>query len=110
VKRLVILVLIGLVTASTATASSPRIRLTTVSPLTLRGTGFAIRERVRITVNAETSATRRVLTGSGGGFVARFPTLTFRYCTASIIRAVGSTGDTAVLRIAAPECPQPPTP
>jgi hypothetical protein len=110
VKRLSILVLIGLVTASTAAASSPHLRITTVSPLTLRGNGFAANERVRVTVSAEISATRRVLTGSGGGFVARFPTITFGYCTASIIRAVGSTGDTAVIRIAAPECPQPLTP
>ncbi len=109
-KRLLIAVLIGLVIASTATAGSPHIRITNVSPLTLRGTGFAAHERVRVTVSAETSASRRILTGSRGGFVARFPTITFRYCTASMIRAVGSTGDKAVLRIAAPECPQPPTP
>jgi hypothetical protein len=110
VTRLLTLVLIGLVTASTATASSPHLRITALSPLTLRGTGFAAHERVRVTVNAELSATRRVFTGSGGGFVARFPAITFRYCTASMIRAVGATGDVATLRVAAPECPQPPTP
>jgi len=110
VKRLLILVLIGLTTASAAAAGSARIRIVDASPLTVRGSGFVAHERVRVTVDAETSATRRVLTGSAGGFVARFPAITFGYCTAFVIRAVGANGETAVVRIAAPECAQPPTP
>jgi hypothetical protein len=110
VKRLFVLVLIGLVAASTAAAGSPRLRVAALSPLTVRGTGFAAHERVRVTVSGDTPATRRVLTGSAGGFVARFAVVGFGYCTASVIRAVGSTGDKAVLHVAAPECPQPPTP
>jgi hypothetical protein len=51
-----------------------------------------------------------VLAGPAGGFVARFQTITLSWCTAYVIRAVGTSGDTAIVRVRAPECPQPPTP
>jgi hypothetical protein len=109
-RRLLFVVLIGLLVTSAATAGSARLRVTSLSPATVRGTGFVPGERVRVTVAAGSSATRRVLAGPAGGFVARFQTVTLGWCTAYVIRAVGTSGDTAIVRVRAPECPQPPTP
>jgi hypothetical protein len=109
-RRLVFVVLIALLATSAATAGSARVRVTNLSPATVRGTGFVPGERVRVTVAAGTALTRRVLAGPAGGFVARFQTITLSWCTAYVIRAVGTSGDTAIVRVRAPECPQPPTP
>jgi hypothetical protein len=109
-RHLVFVVLLGLIAATAATAGDARVRVTSASPATVRGTGFVPGERVRVTVNAGTAITRRVLAGPGGGFVARFQTIALSWCTAYVVRAVGSTGDTAIVRVRAPECPQPPTP
>ena len=109
-RHLVFVVLIALLASSAATAGGARVRVTNTSPATVRGTGFVPGERVRVTVDARTTVTRRVLAGPAGGFVARFQTVTLSWCTAYVVRAVGSTGDTAIVRVRAPECPQPPTP
>jgi hypothetical protein len=109
-RRGVFVVLIALLASSAATAGGARVRLTNASPATVRGTGFVPGERVRVTVDARTTVTRRVLAGPAGGFVARFQTVILSWCTAYVVRAVGSTGDTAIIRVRAPECPQPPTP
>jgi hypothetical protein len=109
-RHLVLVVLIGLLATSAATAGGARVRVTDTSPATVRGAGFVPGERVRVTVDARTTVTRRVLAGPAGGFVARFQTVTLSWCTAYVVRAVGSTGDTAIIRVLAPECPQPPTP
>jgi hypothetical protein len=98
------------VTGSSRLAGGARVRVTNASPATVRGTGFVPSERVRVTVDADTTVTRRVLAGPAGGFTTRFQTLTLSWCTAYVVRAVGSRGDTAIVRVRAPECPQPPTP
>jgi hypothetical protein len=109
-RHLVFVVLIGLIATSAATAGGARVRVMNTSPATVRGTGFVPGERVRVTVDAGAAVTRRVLAGTAGGFVARFRTITLSWCTAYVVRAVGSSGDTAIVRVRAPECPQPPTP
>lgn len=56
--------------------SEPRLTLVDRSPLTLVGTGFAARERVRVTVRAPSLVvTRTARAGDGGRFRASVPTL-----------------------------------
>jgi hypothetical protein len=52
--------------------TAPSLRLVTLTPLTLRGTGFRARERVRVTLTIRTRAQRSTLkAGARGAFTYR---------------------------------------
>src|ERR671931_283097 len=66
----------GALTVADAPARDlPGLRLLDRSPLSLRGSHFAPRERVRVTVSGDASAARTIRTGAGGGFVVTFQTV-----------------------------------
>jgi hypothetical protein len=73
-------------------------------PLTLRGTRFSARERVRVSVSTSVSAASRVTATRAGSFVVSFPGLSYDRCNGLLAVAVGSEGSRARLT-AQPLCP-----
>ena len=96
-----------------AAATTPRLVTLSRSTFTVRGVGFAPKERIRLVASTQSYAvTRWTTSGARGGFTMALPMLTVGSCNGSgfTLRAVGATGDRAVLRRLPPECPQPLTP
>ena len=105
-------IVIALVWTSAALSSAqrlkPRLRLADASPLTLKGTHFRARERVRITVSASETQTRVVRTARNGSFTAQFPDLVISRCSGFAVLAVGASGDRASMKVLQqPDCPPP---
>lgn len=110
VKRL-LLAIIVLVTALAPaagavarSAATPTLRLASVTPVTVRGTGFKRLEAIKVTaVGEDRSWTRRVRASTTGVFLASFPTIEDR-CTVISLRAAGAYGSRAVRKLAQPGC------
>jgi hypothetical protein len=103
-SSLVLVVALGLAVALAAPpagagADGPRLQILRGSPLTVRGTGFAGAERVRLTVRTVTrTVTQSVRAGADGAFTARFAGVRLGRCGDGAITAVGARGDRARLR------------
>jgi hypothetical protein len=85
--------------ASTAatTATSARLRLEALQPMTVRGTGFHGRERVRVTLYRDGERNVRVVrAGSAGRFIARF-TVMVGHCDGWSLVAKDNRGSVARL-------------
>jgi hypothetical protein len=97
-----------------ASATTPRLSTLSRSTFTVRGVGFAPRERIRVVASTQGhTVTKWTTSGVRGGFTVAFPTFTFGSCNGSgfVLRALGATGDLAELHHRLPpECPQPLTP
>ena len=106
-KLLPILVLALVAFPAASAATAPKLSVTDRSPFTIRGTGFAPRENVRVVVSASgDTATKWAMTGPGGGLAMQFPAVKLGHCPAYVVRAFGAKGARATLRFM-PECPQP---
>jgi hypothetical protein len=109
--RLGFVLVLVLVCASAALASGPRLTAMPGAQVGVRGFTFHPGEHVVVVISSGGEhATRRLTAGTGGGFVARFPSIELAPCAAFMVRATGDEGSRAALRVAPPECPQPPTP
>jgi hypothetical protein len=100
VALVAVLALCGAVTAAAAFAGGdgPRLSIVGAAPLTVRGTGFASSERVRLTLRTTTrTVVRSVRTGTRGTFTARFPGVRITRCGGAALSAVGARGDRARL-------------
>jgi hypothetical protein len=75
------------------------------APLTIRGTGFARGEQVRLNVHATRRATKVVSASAAGAFAARFPGLTYDRCLGMSATAVGNRGSHAKLKTPDFLCP-----
>jgi hypothetical protein len=110
-KALSLAVLAALVVAGLASASTrPSLRVLRTDPITVRGTHFRARERVRVTLRyATTRKTRTVRTSSTGAFTAALDTpATLDPCTDGFsVVAVGGSGERAVVKFVPRECPPP---
>jgi hypothetical protein len=84
---------------------TPRLRLADPAPLTLRGTGFAAGERVRVTLTAATTRTNRVVAGRSGRFLVSLAGVPYDRCLGMSAQAVGSEGSLARLKLPQPLCP-----
>lgn len=94
----------ALALAGVATASGqPTLRLVVRAPATIRGTGFAPHERVRLTLAAAFPTRLLVRTGGTGSFLARFEGVGLDRCSSYRVVAVGSRGERVVLK-AQPLC------
>jgi hypothetical protein len=106
-----VIVLALLAGAGPAARGSPRarpaLRLVTVSPLSVHGSGFRARERVRVRLRAHgtLTATRHVRATRRGGFTVRFARVLIARCSAFSISAVGRSGRKATLGRVRPKCP-----
>jgi len=93
---------IGNAAGSAAKAS---LRLTDRQPLSVQGRYFLSRERVRVRVSGEVSASRFVRANSAGSFGVRFADITVGRCDLIRVVAVGGRGSQATLRmLPAPAC------
>ena len=101
----VLAVLVTLVSATVAAAKTrPRVAVISTAPVTVSGSGFRSRERVTVTLMT-TGTTRKLVRASArGAFTAKFAGVTIGYCEGYFIRAKGSRGSLAVLKLT-PECP-----
>jgi hypothetical protein len=111
-QRVVVFVVALLACAGTAAQVSarprPALRLVTLSPLRVHGSGFGARERVRVRLRSLGTlvATRRVRATRRGGFTVGFAGAGIDRCSGFSITAVGRSGRRATVRwrIAA-KCP-----
>jgi hypothetical protein len=84
--------------AAATGGSEPKLTIVRAAPLTVRGTGFAASERVRLTIRATTrTVVRSVRAGTGGAFTLRVPCVRIWRCGDAPITAVGTRGDRARL-------------
>jgi hypothetical protein len=98
----------GMTANATRTA---HVTVTSPSPFTVRGAGFLPGERVTVTVAAKATRTRSVTASTRGNFHLTFWSLSIGTCDAYAVRAKGSRGSTAFVKVL-PECaaPLPPGP
>jgi hypothetical protein len=80
------------------------LKMTSGTPVTIRGARFVPGERVRISVSDARTRTRRVTANTAGVFVAEFP-IAFDRCNGLIVSAVGSEGSRATLKRPELLCP-----
>lgn len=102
-----IALLTALLLPATSVARAPQLAVTDASPLTVKGVGFAARERIRVVVSLPGSSVHWTTATATGGFTVKFSAMTVDSCTAYVVHAAGLRGDTAILRVRPPECPQP---
>jgi hypothetical protein len=81
--------------AASAATQPPTLRIVHASPLTVSGTGFAPRERVRVTLGGRVVA--RAVVSRSGRFVASAPSVAYDRCLGTGLSAVGTTGDRATI-------------
>jgi hypothetical protein len=84
---------------------TPRLQVASAAPLTLRGTGFVAGERVRVTVAAAATRTKRVVAGRSGRFLVGFTGVSYDRCLGMGAQAVGAEGSLARLKLPQPLCP-----
>jgi hypothetical protein len=111
--RVAVLLLLVVPVAAFASASSfssdrasraPSLRLVSKEPLVVRGRSFRPAERVRVVVRANRDRVRRVTATRSGSFTASFGTVRFVRCIGLDVRATGSRGSIAVLKLPQPLC------
>jgi hypothetical protein len=85
-------------TTAVAGGGSPSLRLVRAAPLTVHGTGFGARERVRVTFHGRSVAVRRTAAGAGGGFTVSYGDVLVSRCDGFRVVATGARGNSAVLR------------
>jgi hypothetical protein len=82
----------------------PQVVVPDTSPFMVRGTGFHPGERVTLVVTAGSRVTRTITAGVRGGFTLRMTSVNLGSCAGYSVRATGSMGSRASMRII-PECP-----
>lgn len=108
--RLVALVSGLLVSLAAPTAAVVKPTLSTSSSgtkIVVRGAHFVANERVTVRVIGRTIVTKRTLTTGRGSFRLAFRRPAPRACNTLVVRATGSRGDWALLRIGSLECNPP---
>jgi hypothetical protein len=107
-RRVIPVLLLALIAFPAASAATgPTLSVTDRSPFTVRGQGFAPRERVRVVVMAGGQGTTKwTSSGAGGRLSVQFTNVKLASCPAYVVRAVGARGSRATLKFM-PECPQP---
>jgi hypothetical protein len=81
--------------AASAATRPPTLRVVDAAPLTVAGTGFAARERVRIVLGSHVVA--RVVASRAGRFTATAPGVAYDRCLGTGLSAVGTSGDRATI-------------
>jgi hypothetical protein len=104
-RILLTLLAVLVVVPAAATATRPRVWLSSESPAVVRGTGFHAAEHVTVTVSGGGASLRRAVVATATGtFVARWQqSVQSGDCGAITVRAVGDAGSRAGLKII-PEC------
>ena len=95
--------------AAVASNSTAHVGFASISPVSLRGTGFVPRERVAVTVAAKITRKKTVTANLRGAFRATFTGFSIARCQAYAVRAKGNRGSTASAKVI-PECAPPAVP
>jgi hypothetical protein len=85
-------------------ATKPSLRVVDLQPFTVRGEGFAVRERVRLNLYGVTQGSRRVVANGFGAFVVTFPEVRATRCDLIRMVAVRSGGRVWLKRLPSPAC------
>jgi hypothetical protein len=94
--------------AATDAGRRPALQLIDRQPLTLKGSRFRARERVRVTVTLNDHAYVRWTRASRPGtFAVRFGDVHVDRCSGFIARAIGNGGSRASYKLPQPLCPPP---
>jgi hypothetical protein len=94
--------------AATDATRRAKLQLTDRGPLTLKGSRFLSRERVRVTVTLDGHPyVRWVRARRPGTFAVRFGDVHVDRCSGFIARAVGNGGSRASFKLPQPLCPPP---
>lgn len=97
-----------LLAAPAAAADKPALSTTsTRMTIIVRGVHFVPYERVTVRVFGRTVATKQASATARGSFRLALPRPKPRVCNLVVVRATGSRGDWAVLRISSSECNPP---
>jgi hypothetical protein len=109
---MIIALALGILLVGSGTASGDRsghkatLKLVKGTPLTLKGTSFASKERVRlVVVAAQEKTAKRLTAGPGGAFIARFADVAVDRCNGFTAFAVGARGSRASLSSPNVYCP-----
>ena len=92
--------------AADASTRAAHINFPSLSPVTVRGTGFRPSERVAVTVSAKQTRTKTVTATRFGSFRVTFPGLSIGHCEAFGASAKGNRGSRTSFKVI-PECPAP---
>jgi len=93
-----------------ASSNTARIGFTSISPVSVRATGFKPGERVALTVSAKVTRKKTTTASMRGAFRATFSGFSIVRCQAYAVVAKGNRGSVASAKVI-PECaPPPPTP
>jgi hypothetical protein len=93
------LAFLGLGALSPAATSKAQLRVTTLRPLAVVGSGFHAGEDVRVSVRTDKGAgARSDEAGAAGRIDVRFPKLRLGHCPTYVISARGDDGSRATLR------------
>jgi len=95
----------GEISGATSTRS-PRLQFARLYPLTVHGSGFAGRERVRVTLSGSRRGTKTVVADRRGRFTVRFA-VRVPPCGSALARAVGNAGSRASGELPRPDCVEP---
>jgi hypothetical protein len=74
-----------------------------VTPFVVRGSGFQSKERVRVVLRSNGRHVKTLVATPSGTFKVRFPGVSLRRCVGYFVRATGSKGSRAYVRLV-PEC------
>ena len=110
----VLLALVALATPASAAEATPSLRLVTLTPLTLRGAGFAPGETVRVVLTpgrGRKQAVRTARATTAGSFRVRYELVALEPCHGFVVAAAtGSHGSRATWKRACrPPSEQPPS-
>jgi hypothetical protein len=101
--------LLAIIPASAQAIRHGHVRLTGMSPATVRGSGFYARERVTISVRGGSTVMKKSVTSTvGGAFTVRFGrAVPAAGCQGLAVSAVGARGDRADWKTAPAVCGTP---
>jgi hypothetical protein len=98
-KRLVIVGGAALLLAGAGNAATgPSLRLASTKPFVVKGAHFKAGERVLVTLTVNRKRSTRSARAVGGSFTVSFGTIDVDRCSSYVVRAIGGSGDGAVLR------------
>jgi len=100
-------IIAALAAAPTGAAGRAHLRMTSAHPLTLQGSGFHARERVRAILRRPAGIRRRSAGADAQGRLnLKFGGVAIARCTGFSVVVTGSEGSRAAFLWRAPECPE----
>ena len=91
---------------ASATKPPPALRIVSVAPLTVAGSGFHVRERVRVTTWVDdVKIVRGTRATRAGRFRVTFADTVVDRCSGGFVVAVGARGARAAAKLPQPMCP-----